>query len=340
MQSKIAKNWMRKNEYLHLELEKYQIYVSALNEAKLTIHRDKVVDTNETHNLDGTVDFSDGPCLQKSSVITAKHEKHLIIIEAAETISSKSISFLGTTKEERNIQSLDSENQINISALPQEFEKEDISETPYEKKSSSDFPFVNQTYSPLDLNVSIITKSNLHLPLIINSESLLMGVVTAPIITGNEILSEVTEWPVRVDITFDPSTSQPNRLSLNKSVDPMRLFPGEQPVNGISGPSKIDSVSALDESKYSNPLLATEKNVAGKPTEKSLNISGNWTQWDPYLLGKHLFEGSVIKIAKNEISPLIGKSGEFYKVVLFSYMSCFDFGGQSLDEAFRYTNND
>ncbi|KAJ3172838.1 hypothetical protein HDU87_007761 [Geranomyces variabilis] len=62
---------------------------------------------------------------------------------------------------------------------------------------------------------------------------------------------------------------------------------------------------------------------------------GTYKEMDPVLVGQLLWKEALPEITYDRISEVIGKGNDFSRAILASYMDCFDFGNQEIDEAFR-----
>ncbi|KAJ3151957.1 hypothetical protein HDU89_001600 [Geranomyces variabilis] len=84
-------------------------------------------------------------------------------------------------------------------------------------------------------------------------------------------------------------------------------------------------------------LGLTEDPVLGGAEVRSTQLipPGTYKDMDPVLVGQLLWKETLPEIPYDQISEIIGKGNNFNRTILASYMDCFDFGNQEIDEAFR-----
>ncbi|TPX58794.1 hypothetical protein PhCBS80983_g02892 [Powellomyces hirtus] len=69
------------------------------------------------------------------------------------------------------------------------------------------------------------------------------------------------------------------------------------------------------------------------------SAKGGYKKMEPATVGRLLFHESLPEITFDRISEVLGKNDDFHKTILASYMACFDFAGQEIDEGFRALAN-
>ncbi|TPX70420.1 hypothetical protein SpCBS45565_g01749 [Spizellomyces sp. 'palustris'] len=121
--------------------------------------------------------------------------------------------------------------------------------------------------------------------------------------------------------------ASPDVVVTNHDGEPSLMTPSEDLTN--AGETSLE---------YPSPAQLTDTSMVDSPkTHVSTDSSPTkrYRDMDPELVGRLLFEDALPEIPLEKVSEIIGKPDDYHKATLQSYIQCFDFTDQDVDEGFR-----
>ncbi|KNC98788.1 uncharacterized protein SPPG_05765 [Spizellomyces punctatus DAOM BR117] len=121
--------------------------------------------------------------------------------------------------------------------------------------------------------------------------------------------------------------SSPDVVVTHYDGEPSLMMPSEGLTN--AGEKSLE---------YPSPAQLTDTSLVDSPrTHVSTDSSPSkrYRDMDPELVGRLLFEDALPEIPLEKVSEIIGKPDDYHKAALQSFIQCFDFTDQDVDEGFR-----